>query len=267
MQARDSEDPEYPLHPRTVRVPALIDREYRTLKDSIDHHGQQHPVELLKGTRFVLDGRHRICVCRELGIPIKTVEVDTAEDEVWRYTAAKAAVRSLTATQKALVALEFLPECERLAKDRRYDGVKVRQGEQGKAAALAASFVRVSPTYVEYAKKLQREHPALFERMLSGELDLRAAWREAKGQGKGTKGRRNAKPKDDDRFRIPHHLRLRITAIVEAIGDSCEGMRWRHSWTSQRRAVIGSSTPRHGGWGPRMNTIELFAGLVAWPSV
>jgi hypothetical protein len=196
MEESALEDPEYPIHPLAVRMPLLSDREYRTLKHSIEHHGQQHPIELLKG--YLLDGRHRICVGRELGIPIKTVEVDIAEDEVWHYTAAKAAVRSMTATQKALLALELLPECERRAAERRYGGVKVRQGERGKAAALAASLVRVSPTYVEQAKKLQKDDPALFERVLRGELHMSGAYREAEG-----KARRVRKGNNKEVHRIP----------------------------------------------------------------
>ena len=189
MQARDLEDPEYPFHPQAVRMPMLTEGDYRILRASIEHHGQQHPIEMLKG--HLLDGRHRIRICRELGIPIKTVEVDIAEDEVWRYTAAKAAVRTLTATQKALLALEFLPECERLAKERRYAGIKVRQGDKGKAAALAASFVRVSPKYVEDAKTLRSKHRELFDRVLRGELDLQGALREVERKApRARKGRR-----------------------------------------------------------------------------
>lgn len=202
-------DYEYTPHPCAVMLPERSGRDYEDLKTGIRLHGLQYPIEVQKGTRNLLKGRHRLRACRELGVEPKVQEVEIEDRDVAIYTGAEAANRpGLTPTQKALVALEVLPECEKRAADRKYLGLTIRYGEQGKAAAIAGALVGVSTSYVELAARLKKKHPELFERVRDGELDLLAARRELEG-----KEPKKPEPKED-RFlawRLPDYLRERLT--------------------------------------------------------
>lgn len=211
---------EFVPHPNGVPMPVLPEQRYQALKASIANHGQLHPIQVLKGTHYLLDGRHRLRVLEELGMPPKVEEVDIPEDEVASYTAAEAMKRDgLTSTQKVVIAIDLLPGLEARAAERQRLGAKVREGEKGKAAERAATLVGVSARYVEAGIKLRRTHPELFEQVRQGELALAAAQREA--DGKEARG----KPKrlTDDSFCIPNYLRDRLVAATDAVGGNVLG--------------------------------------------
>lgn len=130
-------DPQYRPHAKAVAFPSLSDEKYAALKRSIDAHGQQQPIEVQKGTIYVLDGCHRLKAIAELNAQLetaspdllikpKTVEIPIADDEVPFYTGAKAVHRDdLTATQKALLALALVPAFKARAAERQALGKKV----------------------------------------------------------------------------------------------------------------------------------------------
>src|SRR5207249_4739162 len=94
-------DDEYPPHAQAVVFPPLSPDRYKALKASIAAHGQQQPIEVQKGTMLLLDGRHRLRACNELGIATQVRQVDIDDGAIPIYTGAKAARRDgLTATQR-----------------------------------------------------------------------------------------------------------------------------------------------------------------------
>jgi hypothetical protein len=210
----------YAPHPRAVMMPDLPEKKYQLLKAGIADHGLQHPIKVLKGTSLLLDGRHRLRACQELGVPLRVEEIDIPEDEVAIYTGAEATKRAgLTPTQKVLIAVELFPEFKRRASDRQRLGVKLREGEKGKAAERAASLVGVSARYVEFGLRLLRKHPELFERVRQGDLTLAAAQREAKGKEAKSKPKRLP----NDSFCIPNYLRDRLVAATDKVGGNVLG--------------------------------------------
>ncbi len=76
--------------------------EYEALKDSISSIGQLDPILMRDG--LIVDGRHRISVCKELDIEVKYVKVtDISEkDLAIMINTASYTARELTAAQKAL---------------------------------------------------------------------------------------------------------------------------------------------------------------------
>jgi ParB-like nuclease domain len=207
-------------HPRAIMLPDLPPDQYAALKASIRDHGLQHPIKVLKGTNFLLDGRHRLRACRELGIPLKVEYVDIPESDVPIYTGAEAAKRDgLTTSQRVVLAMRLLPEIKRLAADRQNLGAAVRYGgEKGKAAGFAASLVGVGIRSVEVGIKLQQKDPTRFKQVETGDLELFRAARQAEGTEALKK-----KPGNDDRFRVPQYLHKRLTAATEAVGGDVPG--------------------------------------------
>ena len=221
MRAEEIDPPEYLPHPKAMVMPDLPEPKYQALKAGIADHGLQYPIKVLKGTRFLLDGRSRQRACRELGIAVKVDEIDIPDDDVAVYTGAEAAKRDgLTATQRVMFAMDLLPEFERRAAERQHLGATVHQGEKGKAAELAASLVGVSARYVQLGIQLRNEHPELFERVQRGEVDLVTAKRETKGKvpkpGRPRSG-------DDDGFGVPGYLRERLGAVTDMVGGDVLG--------------------------------------------
>jgi hypothetical protein len=62
-----------------IDLPELSEEEYATLRDSIAAHGQLEPIVRAGG--FIVDGRARLRICRELQLQPKTVELDVSADQ------------------------------------------------------------------------------------------------------------------------------------------------------------------------------------------
>jgi hypothetical protein len=59
------------IHAIANELPRLSTEEHRALRDDIEKHGQLVPV-LVDEQGYIIDGRHRMLACRELGIDVKT---------------------------------------------------------------------------------------------------------------------------------------------------------------------------------------------------
>ena len=173
------------IHPAAKAIPEMSGEDFAALRDDIERNGLLAPIETLNGS--ILDGRHRHRACVDLQIAPKTIEVDldgmSPAEYVWSLNGAR---RHLTASQKAAVALELLPEFEKEAKQRqgsREDIVqKIAPSEKGKARDKAAAVVGVNRQYVSDAKSIREKSPDAFERVKSGELSLTQAKRAIKDE-------------------------------------------------------------------------------------
>ena len=199
-----STHPEYRPHPRAVPFPPLSEQVHKELRASIAAVGQQEPIEVQAGTRYVLDGLHRLQACRELERDPLVREVEVADDAVPTYTAAKAARRpGLTATQKVLLALLLLPS--------------LRVG-RGKAAGRAADAVGVSRAYVERGIELRDNAPELLALVEAGEFGLSEAYRRHTGAEPREQGRGG--DEEADAFVVPNRLRERLAAAARAAHEA-----------------------------------------------
>jgi hypothetical protein len=132
------------LHSFTAKFPKLSDEDYRALKESIRVYGQFEPVVVDVSGR-VLDGRHRLQACRELGIEPRTICIEelkakspNALSEVRFIRDSNIERRHLTPSQKAALVLEFLPLARKEADARRRKaqakGRATRWGQQSNGA-------------------------------------------------------------------------------------------------------------------------------------
>lgn len=91
----------YAVHPIANIFPAMSPAEFDALVDDIREHGQREPVWLHEGK--VIDGRHRVQACAELGIEVKSVEY-TGDDPLAFIVSLNLHRRHLNESQRAMVA-------------------------------------------------------------------------------------------------------------------------------------------------------------------
>lgn len=93
----------YSLHPAAEIFPVMDETAFAAQVADIAAHGQREPILLLDGQ--VIDGRHRLRACEQLGIEPVVREVDAAEaDPFGLVISLNLHRRHLTESQRALVA-------------------------------------------------------------------------------------------------------------------------------------------------------------------
>jgi len=167
-------------HPIANAYPAMTDSEYVALKESIKKSGVRVPIVMYEN--MILDGRHRYMACKELGIECPTIEFDSDTCPVEYVRDINSNRRSLTASQRAAVAVALLPLIEIEAKKRQTG----REEAKGKSSEIAADAVGVSPRMVERAKKVAKSAPDMIERVKSGEVTIGEAEAEIEKQDEPT---------------------------------------------------------------------------------
>lgn len=102
----------YGFHSACTIFPQLPDSELKDLADDIAVNGLRNPVVLLKGK--ILDGRNRYLACEIAGVKPRFIEFQ-GEDPIGWVVSQNLVRRHLTASQKAVVALDLLPLLEKEA--------------------------------------------------------------------------------------------------------------------------------------------------------
>ena len=195
------------IHPIADILPPMPEPRYERLEESVAVDGQQ-----VRGTLFqgkLLDGRHRDRACDAAGIQLRVNELIGTEADALTYVlSANQYRRELTKSQRAAVAATLVPMIseqvaqERLEKVRRTWEAKREGGWREKvpsnlqaddvptrARAVAADLMGVNDRYVADAMRLQREDPALFEKVRMGRVTLPAAMRQLAGSVTGAQAR------------------------------------------------------------------------------
>jgi site-specific DNA-methyltransferase (adenine-specific)/site-specific DNA-methyltransferase (cytosine-N4-specific) len=198
----------YPLHPACKLFPILGDVELRELADDIKVNGLHNPIVLLDGK--ILDGRNRHAACKIANVEPSFENWKGKGSPVEWVISQNLMRRHLTASQRAVIALDILPMLEKEAKERQRlssgRGKKVAQEcatSNGKASEAAARIVRSSARYVEMVKEISKQSPELVDRIRSGELNVLEAKRMAGHEVRrnGWK-RRRTNPTTDDISRV-----------------------------------------------------------------
>jgi ParB-like chromosome segregation protein Spo0J len=193
-------------HPLSALLPMMSDQELRKLRADILKNGQQEPIVLFEGK--ILDGRNRYRACMDLGIvdPKKEDFAGKPEDALHYVMARNVHRRQLSASQKAVVALNCLPliqeetERARIEKIRATIDAKKGMGEllpssprKLKSTDLAGAIVGVSGRYVADAQLLQKKAPDLLDKVFARAIPLSKAVRKYKTTA-GAKRGPKAKP-------------------------------------------------------------------------
>jgi hypothetical protein len=174
----------YRFHPACLAFPLLPDAELQELADDIKLRGLMNPVVLHQGQ--VLDGRNRLAACEIAGVAPRFTEWSGGGSPVEWVVSINLHRRHLSASQRAVVALDLLPLLESEAKERQRRsqgrGKKVAKKcatYSGKASEAAARLARSNSRYVEVAKAIQASALEVIEKVRSGQLSVPNARRVA----------------------------------------------------------------------------------------
>jgi len=189
------------IHPAAGLFPLIDSDEMQDLIESITHDGLEQDI-VLTHDGLLLDGRNRLIACTAAGVKPKfrRLPEDYAED-YWGYAIRmNLRRRHLTASQRATIAVRAKEYYAELAKERlRACGgwkgnqykkpeaapfPKVAQANKQRSEAplwahdMAGRAHGVSGTYVDYAEKIKKTDPKLFEEIAAGKKTISQAWRE-----------------------------------------------------------------------------------------
>lgn len=103
------------IHPIANIFPSMSDSEFQALKADIEQYGQREPVWLYEDK--VIDGRHRLRACEELGLPIRT-EIYDGFDATAFVVSLNLKTRSLGASDRAAVAARLVKVGGEMARER-----------------------------------------------------------------------------------------------------------------------------------------------------
>ena len=167
------------LHPACELFPRLGEAELQQLADDIKENGLQNPIVLLD--EKILDGRNRNAACKIAKVKPRFVDWDGEGSPVEWVISQNLMRRHLTASQRAVIALDILPMLEEEAKQRqRLSTGRGKKGAQngasfssnGKASEIAARITKASGRYVESAKAITKKAPELHDHLRSGGISL-----------------------------------------------------------------------------------------------
>lgn len=146
------------FHRFSEAFPLMDGEPFDQLVADIRDNGQREPVRTYRGK--VLDGRNRFLACERLGVDPWIVESDAETDEeaLAESISCNLHRRHLTTSQRAMVGVMLEPMFAELAKQRQVrkpaDSVQVNLPEQRQARDDAAEAVNVSPSAVQFAKRV-----------------------------------------------------------------------------------------------------------------
>ena len=164
------------LHPACKLFPKLNDAELQELADDIRANGLQNSIVLLDGK--ILDGRNRHAACKLAGVKPRFENWDGDGSPVEWVISQNLMRRHLTASQRAVVALDLLPMLEKEAKQRqRRSNGRGKKGakscatfsENGKVSEVAARITRTNAGYVETVRASSTSIVRLFTQSTSDE--------------------------------------------------------------------------------------------------
>jgi ParB-like chromosome segregation protein Spo0J len=159
-----------PFHPVTEIFPAMDPSAFDTLVEDIAQHGQKEPILVLDGQ--VIDGRHRIQACQQLGREplIREIQADEG-DPLALVISLNLHRRHLSESQRAMVAA-------RLANMRQGERTDLEPSAnlQKVSVARAAGMLNVSERTVASSKKvLDQGTPELVAAVECGDMAVSTA--------------------------------------------------------------------------------------------
>jgi hypothetical protein len=165
------------FHPLAALFPLMQGREFDELVADIKANGLLEPIWLHGGQ--ILDGRNRWRACEAAGIKDPPTRVYDGDDPLIFVLSMNLRRRHLTEAQKAVLALDILPQLEERARRRMLATQNNRSAKEiipeqgsGQARDQAAAAVGVNARYVQSVKRIAREAPHLIEPMRAGALSV-----------------------------------------------------------------------------------------------
>jgi len=176
-----------PYHDVSKIFLLLEGAEFDQLVGDIETHGLREPILIHPDDGSIIDGRNRHRACVQLGVAPQFGEWDGIGSLLGLVLSMNLHRRHLTSSQRAVLALDVLPELEKEAKERQLATLKrgdvtpdTERIPGREAREQAANRVHTNPRYVSDAKAIQKEAPDLLEQIRDGELSLPQAKRKLK---------------------------------------------------------------------------------------
>lgn len=188
------------LHPEAALVPEMPADQYQRFLADVRVRGVLTPIELVPGTRTVIEGRTRLKAATEAGLAsVPVVDAPLGEHSPVMYMLRSALLRrQLTSSQAATLAVEIEERFAIEAKERQREG-----GRKGAAARnrskveapppsppppapvappvksrdQAAAIANTNPRYVSDAKRIKKAAPEVFEKVKAGKISMPEAMR------------------------------------------------------------------------------------------
>lgn len=186
-------------------VPEMTTHEYDDLVNSIRKQGVRQPIHILSD-KTVLDGRHRVRACKEIGInEIQALSHELKEDEAIRFVTDTAVERrNLTSAQKIDIVLrseDLIRHLGEKAKNNSLQNLKHQKTSTGSVEPIdkrvnerIGEMTGTSKATVTRMKRVKRESPELYDDILTGEKSIRGAYNELPSVPK-PKPKQEPKPK------------------------------------------------------------------------
>lgn len=172
-------------HPLADLMPTMSDAEFAGFRADIEANGLIDPIVTHDG--MILDGRHRYRACVETGVTPR-FRPFAGESPVQFVLSAKIARQHLTVSQLAMLATRFLDELRAEARERQgsHGAAPGRPAEHsvagdteclknGRATERAGRIVGVSHATVARAAAVADRAPDLADKVMRGEMTVRAA--------------------------------------------------------------------------------------------
>jgi ParB family chromosome partitioning protein len=176
----------YENHPAAGLFHMMGETELQQLAEDIRQNGLLEPIAIFEGK--VIDGRNRLAACLRAEVEPRFQDIGNIESPILYVASKNLRRRHLTPSQCAVVAAEMIPLLADEAKRRQVSRLRhgdetplaqvCADGQQGKAAKLAAEACGVSGRTAEMALAVKRNDPEVFERVRTGETSVNAAYRE-----------------------------------------------------------------------------------------
>lgn len=177
-----SKDTRIEFHPVANIFPMMTENEFESLKDNIEENGLIQPIYLFKGQ--IIDGRNRYLACLERGVEPIFRNYEGAESDLLTFVISlNLQRRHLNTSQKACLAVELLPELERITKANLSSKMSaIRKGEDlskltkpENSRNIAAQSFGVSGGYISLAKQIRETNIELFDQVKNGLFTLQKA--------------------------------------------------------------------------------------------
>lgn len=139
---------DYPVHSVAELFPEMDAESYAAFKADIEANGQSEPIVLWK--KQLIDGRHRLRACNELGIKPIVVDIPASDDPLAYVLSHNLHRRHLTESQRAMVAAKIATMKVGDNQHTKKEGVQICTP----SAAEAARALNVSKRSVHNAKQV-----------------------------------------------------------------------------------------------------------------
>lgn len=215
------------IHPFVNLFPKMNSKEYETLKEGIRRNGQIEPIMLHEDQ--VIDGYHRLRVCKELELEPKYAELDRQASILDYVISKNLQRRHLNSGQRATIAVVIEKHLAEKAKERQgnRNDLKTNIPEKipesrnaGESAEQAARLTGTNSRYVRDAKKLEKKNSGLFLDVSNGKLKLPQAMVRA-GL---TKPKQTAKKESSFFKSVKKKAKPKVSATEPTINDKYENL-------------------------------------------